>query len=89
MSVILPQSALGPAAALRAIANKLERGEIRSYYVVVVDAKSGKSRNTIYLNPATGDADVEAIGGAMCDTIDRLTAHVEASGRISAPGRAN
>jgi hypothetical protein len=73
LSLIIPQTAVSLTQALRAIANRAERGEIRSFYVVVVDAK-GAVQNAAYLSPANYDADVQHLGNAVCDMAEKLAA---------------
>lgn len=69
--LIIPQAAVTPANALRAIANKMERREVRSFYVVCIDGKGGV-QNAAFLAPETYDADVQLMGNAVCDMAEKL-----------------
>lgn len=55
--------------ALRAIASKLEQGEIRSLFVCVLQA-DGRPRVVNYLYPETAERDMNTIGGVLVDTAD-------------------
>lgn len=71
-SLILPQAPGRLDEALMAIASKASRGEIRSFFVVVVNNRGGEM-HTQQIDPSHYDHDVQALGNAILDATDKLT----------------
>lgn len=81
MSLLVPLISSQPAEALRAIARKMDRREVRSFYIVIVDSKGG-ARNSLHLDPDFGNVDVNIIGNNAVDLCEKLGEFVASKQRI-------
>lgn len=69
--------------AMRALGNKADRGEVRSYYVVYIDEK-GQAHEAFKLDPEKGNRDVNILGNVMCDHVEKLQDFVKSKQKIHA-----
>lgn len=78
-----PQLATSLGAALRALANKADKGEVKTFHMVFVDA-AGKPFEAFKLDPEVGNRDVNILGNVLCDRVEKLQEFVESKQRIHA-----
>ena len=66
-----PMNAAAPPQALRAIANKMEIGAVRSMYIAIVHA-DGRPDHALFLYPASAERDMMNMADKMIDACDNF-----------------